>query len=155
LEETLEKSLVLIKPDGTQRGLIGEITARLEKRGLKLVAIKMLSVKPELAKAHYAIHLGKPFYEGLINYIQSAPVVAMVWEGPNVVNLIRQTMGATDPINANPGTVRHDLGLSIGRNLTHASDSKETAEQEIALWFNPGEIINWERAVDSWIFAKN
>jgi nucleoside-diphosphate kinase len=155
MEASLEKSLVLIKPDATQRGLIGEIISRLEKRGLKLVAMKMVLVTPDLAKLHYAVHLGKPFYEGLINYIQSAPIVAMVWEGPNSISLIRQTMGATDPLKADPGTVRHDLAVSIGRNLTHASDSSETAEQEVSLWFRPDEIIGWDRALDGWVFAKN
>jgi nucleoside-diphosphate kinase len=138
-----------------QRGLIGEIIARLEKRGLKLAAMKMIAVTPELAKAHYAVHLGKTFYDGLINYIQMAPVVAMVWEGPNSISLIRQSMGATDPIKADPGTVRHDFSVSIGRNLTHASDSPETAAQEISLWFKPEEIIDWDRPLDVWVFAKN
>jgi len=151
----LEKTLVLIKPDGVQRGLIGEITARLERRGLKLIAAKFMRVDPELAEAHYAIHKGKPFYEGLIRYITSSPVMAMIWEGPEAVAAVRQTMGATRPTEAAPGSIRHDFALEVGRNLTHASDSPETALQEISLWFKPEEIISWERNTDPWFFGKN
>ncbi|MGW8224919.1 MAG: nucleoside-diphosphate kinase, partial [Anaerolineales bacterium] len=121
----MERTLVLIKPDGVQRGLIGEILARLERRGLRLVGAKFMQVPLDLAKTHYAIHEGKPFYDGLIAYITSAPVMAMVWEGPNAVAAVRQTMGATRPTEAAPGSVRHDFGLEVGRNLTHASDSVE------------------------------
>jgi nucleoside-diphosphate kinase len=141
-----------VKPDGVQRGLIGEITARLERRGLRLVGAKFLNVNQELAETHYAIHKGKPFYEGLIAYITSAPVMAMVWEGPNAIAAVRQTMGSTRPIEAEPGTVRHDFGLEVGRNLTHASDSPENGIAEIALWFSPDELIDWERDIDRWIF---
>lgn len=151
----MEKTLVLIKPDGVQRGLIGEITARLERRGLKLVAAKFMQVSLELAEAHYAIHKGKPFYEGLIRYITSSPVMAMIWEGPEAIAAVRQTMGATRPTEAAPGSVRHDFALEVGRNLTHASDSPETAMQEISLWFKPEEIVNWERSTDPWLFGKN
>jgi len=151
----LEKTLVLIKPDGVQRGLIGEITARLERRGLKLVAAKFMQVGLELAEAHYAIHKGKPFYEGLIRYITSSPVMAMIWEGPEAIAAVRQTMGATRPTEAAPGSVRHDFALEVGRNLTHASDSPETAAQEISLWFKPEEIVNWGRSTDPWLFGKN
>jgi len=151
----VERTLVLIKPDAVQRGLIGEITARLEKRGLKLVGAKFMQVSRELAEKHYAVHQGKPFYEGLVNYIISAPVMAMVWEGPNAVAAVRQTMGATRPTEAAPGSIRHDFGLSIGRNLTHASDTPENGEKEISLWFTPDEIIDWRRPLDSWIFENN
>ena len=148
----MEQTLVLVKPDGVQRGLIGEIISRLEKRGLRLVAAKFMAVSQELAETHYAIHKGKPFYEGLIRYITSSPVMAMVWEGPNAVAAVRQTMGATRPIEAAPGTIRHDFGLEVGRNLTHASDSVENGKKEIALWFKPEEIVSWTREIDSWIF---
>jgi nucleoside-diphosphate kinase len=148
----LERTLVLIKPDGVQRGLIGEIIARLERRGLRLVGAKFLQVSMELAETHYAIHKGKPFYDGLIAYITSAPVMAMVWEGPNAIKAVRQTMGATRPTEAAPGSVRHDFGLEVGRNLTHASDSAENGQTEVALWFSDQELVSWSRAVDPWIF---
>jgi len=148
----MEKTFVMVKPDGVQRGLIGEIMARLEQRGLKLVAAKFLQVSLELAETHYGIHKGKPFYEGLLKYITSAPVMAMVWEGPNAVSAVRQTMGATRPTEAAPGSVRHDFGLEVGRNLTHASDSGENGEKEVALWFKPEELVEWGRAVDEWVF---
>ncbi|NMC80009.1 MAG: nucleoside-diphosphate kinase [Chloroflexi bacterium] len=151
----MERTLVLIKPDGVQRGLIGVITSRLEQRGLKLVAAKFLQVSLQLAETHYAIHKGKPFYEGLINYITSAPVMAMVWEGTAAVAAVRQTMGATRPVEAAPGSIRHDFGLEVGRNLTHASDTPENAEQEIALWFKPEEVVQWQRSNDPWIFGQN
>lgn len=151
----MERTLVLVKPDGVQRGLVGEVTARLEKRGLKLTAAKFLKVSTALAEEHYAVHKGKPFYEGLVKYITSAPVMAMVWEGPNAVAAVRQTMGATRPYEAAPGTVRHDFALTVGRNLTHASDSPENGEKEVALWFKPDEIVSWDRPIDSWIFETN
>jgi len=151
----MEQTLVLVKPDGVQRGLIGDIIQRLERRGLKLAGAKLIQVSNRLAKSHYAIHEGKPFYEGLINYITSSPVMAMVWEGPSAVSAVRQTMGATDPLKAAPGTIRHDLALSISRNLTHASDSPENAINEIALWFNPEEIVNWQLCSSEWLFGEN
>ena len=150
----MEHTLVLIKPDGVQRGLIGEVISRLEKRGLRLIAAKFLSVSQELAETHYAIHKGKPFYDGLINYITSSPVMAMVWEGPNSIAAVRQTMGATRPLEAAPGSVRHDFGLEVGRNLTHASDSVENGEAEVALWFRPEELVSWSRDTDRWIFES-
>jgi nucleoside-diphosphate kinase len=150
----VERSLVLVKPDGVQRGLIGEVIARLERRGLRLVAAKFMTVSQELAETHYAIHKGKPFYEGLIAYITSAPVMAMVWEGPSAVGAIRQTMGATRPTEAAPGSLRHDFALEVGRNLTHASDTVENGAQEVALWFEPEELVDWTRAVDRWVFEK-
>lgn len=145
----------MVKPDGVQRGLVGEIILRLERRGLKLVAAKFIHVSRDLAETHYSVHKGKPFYEGLVAYITSAPVMAMVWEGPNAIQAVRQTMGATRPTEAAPGTVRHDFALEVGRNLTHASDGPETADAEINLWFRPNEIIAWERATDSWIMGTN
>lgn len=151
----MERTLVLVKPDGVQRGLVGEVIARLEKRGLRLVGAKFLQVSREMAERHYAVHQGKPFYEGLVNYIISAPVMAMVWEGPNAVAAVRQTMGATRPTEAAPGTIRHDFALTIGRNLTHASDTPENGEKEVSLWFQPEELVQWNRPIDGWIFETN
>jgi len=148
----MERTFVLVKPDGVQRGLIGEVISRLERRGLRLVAAKFMAVPGSLAEEHYAIHKGKPFYEGLIRYITSAPVMAMAWEGPNAVAAVRQTMGSTKPVEAAPGTIRHDFALMVGRNLTHASDSPENGEAEIALWFKPEELVTWDRALDPWYF---
>ncbi len=150
----MERSLVLVKPDGVQRALIGEVISRLERRGLRLVAAKFMQVSRELAETHYAIHKGKPFYDGLIAYIISAPVMAMVWEGPNAVAAIRQTMGATRPTEAAPGSLRHDFALEVGRNLTHASDTVENGEKEVALWFTKEELVDWKREVDRWVFEK-
>ena len=150
----MERSLVLVKPDGVQRALIGEVISRLERRGLRLVAAKFLLVSKDLAETHYAIHKGKPFYDGLISYIISAPVMAMVWEGPNAIAAIRQTMGATRPTEAAPGSLRHDFALEVGRNLTHASDSVENGEQEVALWFTQNDLVDWGREVDRWVFEK-
>ena len=150
----MERSLVLVKPDGVQRGLVGEVIARLEKRGLLVVGAKFMRVSRELAEEHYAIHKGKPFYEGLISYITSSPVMAMVWEGANAIAAIRQTMGATRPLEAAPGSIRHDFALEVGRNLTHASDSPENGEKEVALWFKKDELVSWQRAVDPWIFEN-
>jgi len=151
----VEQTLVLIKPDGVQRGLTGEIIKRLENRGLKLVAAKFLLVDESLAKKHYAVHEGKPFYAGLIKYITSSPLLAMVWEGPQAVAAVRQTMGATRPTEAAPGSIRHDYALEVGRNLTHASDSVENAKIEIGIWFKPSEVFSWDRANDDWIQGKN
>jgi nucleoside-diphosphate kinase len=133
---------------------MGAIISRLELRGLRLAAAKFVKVDPALAERHYAVHKGKAFYEGLIDYITSAPVMAMVWEGPQAIAAVRQTMGATRPLEAAPGSVRHDFGLEVGRNLTHASDGPETAVEEIALWFEAEEIVDWSRDVDRWIFEE-
>jgi nucleoside-diphosphate kinase len=152
LEESVERTLVLVKPDGVQRGLIGEVISRLERRGLRLAGAKFMAVSQELAEEHYAIHKGKPFYEGLIRYITSSPVMAMVWEGPKAVAAVRQTMGATRPTEAAPGTLRHDFALEVGRNLTHASDSPENGEKEVALWFGSQELVTWDRSTEVWIF---
>ena len=148
----VERTLVLVKPDGVQRGLIGEVISRLERRGLRMVAAKFMNVGRQLAETHYAIHKGKPFYDGLIAYITSAPVMAMVWEGPAAVAAVRQTMGSTRPTDAAPGTVRHDLALEVGRNLTHASDEPANAAHEVALWFKKEELVEWRRDVDKWVF---
>lgn len=148
----MEKTFVIIKPDAVQRGFTGEIITRLERRGLKLVAAKFMAVSLELAEKHYSIHKGKPFYESLINYITASPVMALVWEGPNAVAAVRQTMGATKPTEASPGSVRHDFGLEVGRNLTHASDSVENGKLEVAMWFAPEELVDWDRATDKWSF---
>ncbi len=147
----MERTLFIIKPDAVQRGLIGEIIARLERRGLRLVAMKMIRMSQELARRHYAIHQGKPFFEPLIAYITSAPVVVMVWEGPKAIEIVRQTMGATNPADAASGTIRADYALEIGRNLVHGSDGPQTAATEIALFFTPEEILSWERDTDRWI----
>ena len=147
----MERTLVIIKPDGVQRGLIGPILTRLERRGLRLAALKLMQISPELAARHYAIHQGKPFYEGLIDFITSGPVVVAVVEGKNVIDIVRRTMGATDPAQAGPGTIRADFGLEIGRNLVHGSDGPDTAAYEIPLFFTDDEILSYERAVDGWI----
>jgi nucleoside-diphosphate kinase len=147
----VQRTLVLIKPDAVQRQLIGPIITRLEGRGLKIVAMKMIQVSQKLARQHYAVHEGKPFFEPLIQYITSAPVVALVVQGPNAIEATRNTMGATNPVKATPGTIRADYGLEIGRNLVHGSDGSETATQEIALWFDETEILAYERDIDRWI----
>ena len=148
----MERTLVIIKPDAVQRGLIGEIIRRFERRGLRIVAMKMIQIPPELAERHYAVHKGKPFYEGLIQYITSAPVVVMVLEGNRAIEIVRRTMGATDPAEAAPGTIRADFGVEIGRNLVHGSDGPETAAFEIPLFFAEEEILSYSRDVDPWIY---
>jgi nucleoside-diphosphate kinase len=152
LEANLERSLVLVKPDGVQRGLVGEVISRLERRGLRLVAAKFMQVSRELAEEHYAVHKGKPFYANLIDSITSAPVMATIWEGPNAIAAIRQTMGVTNPLDAAPGTIRHDFAVETSRNITHASDSPENGLSEAALWFKKAEQVTWSREVDKWIF---
>jgi len=147
----METTLVIIKPDAVQRGLVGEITTRLERRGLKLVGMKLMQIGQELAERHYGIHRGKPFFEGLIRYITSAPVVVMAWQGPKAIEMVRATMGATNPLQATPGTIRADFALEIGRNLVHGSDGPETAEHELSLFFEPGELLSWGRDTDRWI----
>lgn len=147
----IERSLVIVKPDAVQRGLIGEIVARYEKRGLKIVAMKFEQVSEETAGKHYGEHKGKPFYDGLVNYITSSPSVLMVIEGPDAVNIVRTTNGATKPAEAAPGTIRADFGVTIGRNLVHASDSPESAAREVEIFFGDGGIVEWNRALDAWI----
>ncbi len=148
----MERTLVLIKPDGVQRGLVGPILARFEARGLKIVGLKLVQVSTALAEEHYAIHKGKPFYDGLIRYITSRPVVAMVLEGSNAIAAVRTTVGATRSFEAEPGSIRGDFALEVGRNLVHASDGEETARSEVALWFSDSELVAYERETDRWIF---
>ncbi len=147
----MERTLIIVKPDGVERALVGPIISRFEQRGLKIVALKMLQVSDELARKHYAVHEGKPFFEPLIEYITSSPVVVMVLEGPDAIQAARNTIGATKPVEAAPGSIRGDFGMMVGRNLVHGSDSPENAAAEVALWFDDSEVIDYERAVDSWI----
>jgi nucleoside-diphosphate kinase len=147
----MERTLALVKPDGVQRGLVGEVISRLERRGLKLAALKLMQVDDALARRHYAEHAARPFFPGLVEFITSGPVVAMVWEGNNAIELVRQTMGATDPAKSAPGTIRGDLGINIGRNLVHGSDKAESARREIDLFFRPQEILGYTRSTDPWI----
>ena len=151
----MERTLVLVKPDGVQRGLIGRILSRFEDKGLKLVGLKTLTISPELAEQHYAPHKDKPFYEGLVQYMTSAPVVAAVLEGPRAVDLTRSLMGATFGWKAEPGTIRGDFGLSSGFNLIHGSDSAESAAHEIELFFRPEELCEYERDLDRWIISSD
>lgn len=148
----MERTLIIVKPDAVQRGLSGEIIRRFENRGLRIVGMKFIHMSRELAGKHYAIHQGKPFYDGLINYITSAPVVVMALEGTQAVAVARNTIGATKPVEAAAGTIRGDLGLEVGRNLVHGSDSVENAAKEISLFFSAGELIDWTRDTDRWIF---
>ncbi|MEA1871879.1 MAG: nucleoside-diphosphate kinase [Chloroflexota bacterium] len=148
----MERSLVLIKPDAIQRGLAGEIISRLEKKGLKIVAMKMLHMDKKLAQRHYAIHKGKDFFDDLVNFITSSPIIAIVFQGKNAVEIIRQMMGETDPATADSGTIRGDFGIDIGHNLVHGSDSLENASREIELFFPTGEIFNYDRELDTWIY---
>jgi nucleoside-diphosphate kinase len=147
----MQRTLVIVKPDGVQRGLVGPILSRLEARGLKFVGLKLVQVSQELAARHYAEHEGKPFYTGLLGYITSAPVVVACVEGTSAVQMVRNVVGATNPLNAAPGTIRGDLALDIGRNLIHASDAPETADRELALWFSEGELVSYSRESDRWI----
>jgi nucleoside-diphosphate kinase len=147
----VERTLVILKPDAVQRGLIGQITTRLEQRGLKLAGMKFIQIDNALAAQHYAVHKGKPFYEGLIKYITSSPVVVQVWEGKRAIETVRRTCGATNPIDADMGTIRADFGVEIGRNLIHASDGAETAAYEIPLYFKETDLVSWSRATDQWI----
>ena len=147
----MERSLVLIKPDAIQRGLAGVIISSLERRGLKIVAMKMLQMDRTLAQQHYAIHRDKSFFNDLVEFITSSPIIATVFEGEKAVEAIRQTMGATDPAKASPGSVRGDYGLDIQQNLVHGSDSAENAEKEISLFFSPEEILVYSREIDRWV----
>ena len=147
----MERTLVIIKPDGVQRGLVGPILTRLERRGLRIAAMKLMQITPELASRHYKVHQGKPFYEPLVEFITSGPVVVAVIEGTDAIDTVRKTMGATNPALAEPGTIRADYGLEIGRNLVHGSDGADTAAYEIPLFFNDDEILSYERAIDTWL----
>jgi nucleoside-diphosphate kinase len=149
----MEKTFIAIKPDAVQRGFIGEIISRIEKKGYKIVAMKLMQVKPELAKRHYGEHEGKAFFDGLIQYITSGPIVAMVIEGKDVIAGMRKIMGATNPAKSDVGTIRGDLAIDMGRNAVHGSDSAESAKREISLFFNDEEIISfWSRNTDAWIY---
>jgi len=150
----MERTLVLIKPDAMQRGLAGEIIARLERRGLRIVGMRMLHMDEALARRHYAEHEGKPFLEGLVRYITSCPIIAAVFEGTRAVEMVRQAVGATDPGKAAPGTIRGDLGLEIGRNLVHGSDSLESAAREIRLFFEEEQLFSYQRSIDPWVFEE-
>jgi nucleoside-diphosphate kinase len=147
----MERTLVIIKPDAVQRGLIGPVLTRLERRGLRFAAMKLIQITPGLAARHYAVHQGKPFYDGLIEFITSGPVVVAVIEGPDAIDTVRKTMGATNPAQADPGTIRADFGLEIGRNLVHGSDGPDTAAYEIPLYFSEEDLLSYERAIDAWI----
>ena len=148
---SVERTLVLVKPDGVQRGLVGEVIRRIERRGLQLIGLKLMQIDADLARRHYAEHVGKPFFEALVRFITSAPVAAMVWEGPNAVALVRATMGATDPKNSAPGTIRGDLAVSIGANVVHGSDSPARGAEEVALFFAPAELVSWAPALAGWL----
>lgn len=149
-----ERTLVLLKPDAVARSLAGEIIGRIEKKGLRLAAMKMIWMDEALARKHYAVHEGKPFFKGLIEYITALPVVAIVWEGPDAIAAVRQAMGVTDPANAAPGTIRGDLALNISNNLVHGSDSAESAAKEIALFFREDEIYTWSRPQEKYISGE-
>jgi len=146
-----ERTFVMIKPDGVQRGFVGEIITRFEKKGLKIVAMKLVSVSKELAEKHYGVHKGKPFFKPTVDYIISSPVIAMVLEGSNVINIVRNMMGKTNPQEAASGTIRGDYAQFIGRNIIHGSDGPETAEFEIKLWFKPEEIAKYKRIDEQWL----
>ena len=150
----MERTLVLVKPDGVQRGLIGEILGRFERKGLKVVALRLLEVPRDHAERHYAVHAGKHFYVGLVEFITSGPVAAIALEGPDAIATVRRLVGSTLPNEADPGTIRGDLGISGLRNLIHASDAPETAAFELDLWFRPGELVDYARVVDAWIVAE-
>ncbi len=147
----IERTLVLVKPDGVQRLLTGRILARYEERGLKIVGLKLVKVDRELAERHYAVHKGKPFFEGLVEFITSAPLVAVALEGPDAIAFVRTMNGATRPTEAAPGTIRGDFAVEMGQNLVHASDSAETAATEIAIWFEPEELLSYGREIDKWV----
>jgi len=148
----VERTLVIVKPDGVQRGLVGEIISRLERRGLRLVGMKLMQISKELASRHYGVHKERPFYDSLVEYITSSPTVVMVWEANDAIDVVRTTMGVTNPSQATPGTIRGDFGLEIGRNLIHGSDGPDTAAFEIDLFFDDDELVQWERDTDRWIF---
>ena len=150
----MEQTLVIIKPDGVQRGLVGEIIQRFEKRGFRILALKMLQMDRSLAEKHYEVHRGKHFYDQLVDYITSGPVVAFVVEGPEAISVVRKMVGKTRPHEAEPGTIRGDLALAGLRNLIHASDAPDTAKKEIALFFAEGEILSYERDIDRWIYES-
>lgn len=148
----MERTFIMVKPDGVQRALVGEVIRRFETKGFTLVGLKMMQVSRELAEKHYDVHKERPFFGSLVEFIISAPVVAMVWEGEGVVASARKIIGATNPLSAEPGTIRGDYGVSIGRNLIHGSDAIETAMREISLWFSHDELANWEPTIKPWLY---
>ncbi|MBA3993486.1 MAG: nucleoside-diphosphate kinase [Cyanobacteria bacterium DS2.3.42] len=148
----VERTFVAVKPDGVERILVGEVIGRFEKRGLKLVGMKFMKVTKEMAEQHYGEHKGKPFYDGLVSYITSGPIVAMALEGKGAVALARQVIGATKPLEAAPGTIRGDLAVEIGRNIVHGSDSPENGQREIGIFFKPEEIVEWTGSLNKWIW---
>jgi nucleoside-diphosphate kinase len=150
----MERTLIIVKPEGVQRGLVGQVLTRLEQRGLKLVGLKLIQITPELAETHYGVHKGKPFFEGLVKHITSSPVVVGVVEGPKAVSVVRTTMGATNAAEAIPGTIRGDFALEIGFNIIHGSDAPATAEQEIKLFFKPEELVTYNLAAEQWVFER-
>lgn len=149
-----ERTFAMVKPDGVQRGLVGEIVARYERRGLKVVGLKLMRVTKQLAEEHYAEHKGKPFYTGLVEYITSGPVVALALEGRNAVQVVRDVNGATDPTKAAPGSIRGDYALDIGRNVVHGSDAPATAQRELKLYFHDSDFVAWERTGERWVHEK-
>ncbi|MEG4343719.1 nucleoside-diphosphate kinase [Microcoleus sp. A003_D6] len=147
----MERTFLAIKPDGVQRGLVGEIIGRFEAKGFTLVGMKLITASRELAEQHYGVHKERPFFAGLVNFITSGPMVAMVWEGDGVVASARKIIGATNPLNSEPGTIRGDLAVNVGRNIIHGSDAVETATQEISLWFKEEELSSWTPCLTPWI----
>jgi len=150
----MERTLILAKPDAVQRGLVGELITRFERRGLKIVGLKLTNVSTALAQEHYKEHVGKAFFKGLVDYITCCPVVAMVVQGPNAIEIARTTIGATNPVAAAPGSIRGDLGVSIGRNLVHGSDGPASAAREVSLFFKPDELFEYERGSDRWVLES-
>ena len=147
----MERTFLMIKPDGVQRNLVGEIIQRFETKGFTLVGLKMMQVSSELAEKHYAVHKERPFFRSLVDFITSSPVVAMVWQGEGVIASARKIIGATNPLNAEPGTIRGDFGISVGRNLIHGSDGLDTAKDEVSLWFSDAELANWTPSITPWV----
>jgi nucleoside-diphosphate kinase len=150
----MERTLILAKPDAVQRGLVGELIARFERRGLTIVGLKLINISKALAQEHYKEHVGKPFFQGLVDYITCCPVVAMVVQGPKAIEIARSTIGATNPAAAAPGSIRGDLAISIGRNLVHGSDGAASAEREVALFFKADELLDYARSADQWILES-
>lgn len=148
----MERTFLAVKPDGVQRGLVGDIISRFETKGFTLVGLKFMKVSRELAEQHYGVHRERPFFAGLVEFITSGPVVAMVWEGDGVVASARKLIGATNPLTSDVGTIRGDYGVSIGRNIIHGSDAPETAQQEISLWFKDEELVSWQPTITPWIY---
>jgi nucleoside-diphosphate kinase len=150
----VERTLIIVKPDGVQRGLVGQVLGRFEARGFKLAGLKMMQISRQLAERHYAEHQGKPFYEGLVAFITSSPAVVGVVEGPGAIAVVRAMMGATNPANADAGTIRGDFAVTMSYNVIHGSDSPASAEREIALFFDPSELLDYRRAGDAWVMDE-